>query len=89
MKLLTSEIVSRVLDRKTCIAMYVMRFKKHYFTVLGGDIWRKTEYSINTEITRTELVPTNKTKSTTNDMHLKRSDFLKFVYSETAFAWLT
>ena len=30
-------------------------------------------------MTRTELVPTNKTKSTTNDMHLKRSDFLKFV----------
>ena len=26
-------------------------------------------YSINPQITRTELVPPNKTKSTTNDMH--------------------
>ena len=86
MELLTSEIVSPVLYGKTCFAMYVMRFKKHYFTVLRGNIWRKTEYSINPQMTRTELVPTNKTKSTANDMHLKRSDFLKFVYSKTAFA---
>ena len=48
------------------------------FTVLiRGNILRKTEYSINPQMTRTELVPPNKTKSTTNDMHRKRSDFLK------------
>ena len=28
---------------------------------------KKTEYSINTQMTRTELVPPNKTKSTSND----------------------
>ena len=30
-------------------------------------------------MTSTELVPPNKTKSTTNDMHHKRSDFLKLL----------
>ena len=30
-------------------------------------------------MTKTELVHPNKTKSTTNDMHRKRSDFLKFL----------
>ena len=50
------------------------------FTVLiRGNILRKTEYSINPQMTRTELVPPNKTKSTTNDMHRKRSDFLKLL----------
>ena len=30
-------------------------------------------------MTRTELVPPNKTKSTTNGMHRKKSDFLKLL----------
>ena len=34
---------------------------------------------IRGNILRTELVPPNKTKSTTNDMHRKRSDFLKLL----------
>ena len=49
------------------------------FTVLRGNIWRQTEDSINPQMTRTELVPPNKTKSTTNGMHRKKSDFLKLL----------
>ena len=36
-------------------------------------------------MTRTELVPPNKTKSTTNDMPRERSDFLKADISKTVF----
>ena len=39
------------------------------FIVLRGNIWQKTEYTINPQMTKTELVPPNKTKSTTNNMH--------------------
>ena len=39
------------------------------FIVLRGNIWQKTEYTINPQMTKTELVPPNKTKLTTNDMH--------------------
>ena len=34
------------------------------------------EYSINPQMTGNDLVPPNKTKSTTNDKHHKRSDLL-------------
>ena len=39
------------------------------FIVLRGNIWQKTEYTINPQMTKTELFSPNKTKSTTNDMH--------------------
>ena len=56
------------------------------FTVLiRGNILRKTEYSINPQMTRTELVPPNKTKSTTNDMPQERSDFLKLIFQKRFF----
>ena len=44
-----------------------------------GNIWRKTEYSINPQmhLTRSEFVSPYKTKSTTNDMHWR--DFLKLL----------
>ena len=67
--------------RKTCIAMnrdVNDALKKHllFYEV----IWlRKTEYRVNPQMTRTKLVPPNKTKSTTNGMHRKRSDFLKLL----------
>ena len=53
------------------------------FTVLRTNIWRKTEYSINTEMTITGLVPPKKTKSTTNEVYSKRGDFIS---SKTVFA---
>ena len=72
MELLISEIVARNLHRD------VNDVVQKAFTVLIRDnILRKKEYSINPQMTRTELVPPNKTKSTTNDMHRKRIDFLK------------
>ena len=37
------------------------------------------EYSINPQITGNVLVPPNKTKSTTNDKHCKRSNFIKLL----------
>ena len=78
MELLKSEIVEQVLYRNVNDAV------QKVFTVLRSIIWRKTEYSINTEMTITELVPPKKTKSTTNDMHSKRNDFIS---SKTVFAW--
>ena len=72
MELLISEIVARNLHRD------VNDVVQKAFTVLIRDnILPKKEYSINPQMTRTELVPPNKTKSTTNDMHRKRIDFLK------------
>ena len=72
MEILISEIVARNLYRD------VNDVVQKAFTVLTrGNILRKTEYIINPQMTRTELVPPNKTKSTTNDMHRKRSDFSK------------
>ena len=46
----------------------MMRCKKHllFYEVIFD---KKTEYSINPQMTKTELVSPNKTKSTTNDMH--------------------
>ena len=73
MELLINEIVARNLYRNVNDAV------QKAFTVLRGNIWQKTEYTINPQMTRTELVPPNKTKSTTNDMHRKRSDFLKLL----------
>ena len=74
MELLISEIVARNLYRN------VNDVVQQAFTVLiQSNILRKTEYSINPQMTRTELVPPNKTKSTTNDMHRKRSGFLKLL----------
>ena len=71
MEILISEIVARNLYGD------VNDVVQRAFTVLTrGNILRKTEYSINPQMTRTELVPPNKTKLTTNDMHRKRSDFL-------------
>ena len=56
----------------------MMRCKKHLlFNEVIFD--KKQKYSINLQMTRTELVPPNKTKSTANDMHRKRSDFLKLL----------
>ena len=68
MELLISEIVVRVLYRETCIVMQMIWCKKHllFFAVIFD---KKTEYRINPQMTKTELVPPNKTKSTTNDMH--------------------
>ena len=68
MELLISEIVVRVLYRETCIVMQMIWCKKHllFYAVIFD---KKTEYRINPQMTKTELVPPNKTKSTTNDMH--------------------
>ena len=45
-----------------------MRCKKHLlFYEVTFD--KKTEYTINSQMTKIELVPPNKTESTTNDMH--------------------
>ena len=57
----------------------MMRCKKHllFYKVISDK--KLTEYSINPQMTKTELVHPNKTKSTTNDMHRKRSDFLKLL----------
>ena len=53
----------------------------------GAKIMEKMEYTINPQMTKTELVPPNKTKSTTNDMTvLKEKRFLKVVTSKTIFA---
>ena len=72
MELLISEIVARNLYRDVNDAV-----QKAFTVLIRGNILRKTEYSINPQMTRTELVPPNTTKSTTNDMRRKRSDFLK------------
>ena len=54
----------------------------------GAKSMEKMEYTINPQMTKTELVPPNKTKSTTNDMTvLKEKRFLKDVTSKTIFAW--
>ena len=60
MELLTSEIVARNLYRDVNDAV-----QKAFTVSIRGNILGKTEYSINPQMTRTELVPPNKTKSTT------------------------
>ena len=51
----------------------MMRCKKHllFYEVIFD---KKAEYSINPQMTKTELVPPNKTKSTTNDMHRNKRE---------------
>ena len=68
MELLISEIVARVLQSEN-LYRDVNDAVQKAFTVLRGNIWQKTEYTINPQMTKTELVPPNKTKSTTNDMY--------------------
>ena len=78
MELLIREIVARNLYRDVNDAV-----QKAFTVLIRGNILRKTEYNINPQMTSndqgTELVPSNKTKSTTNDMHRKRSGFLKLL----------
>ena len=79
MELLISEIVVRVLCKCANLCRDVTYAVQKAFTVLRGNIWKKkTEYNINPQTTKTELVPSNETKSTTNDMHrLKREAILQ------------
>ena len=78
MELLISEIVVRVLCKCADLCRDVNYAVQKAFTVLRGNIWQKTEYSINPQTTKTELVPSNETKSTTNDMHcIKREVILQ------------
>ena len=74
MELLISKIVARHLYRDVTDEV-----QKAFTVLIRGNILRKTEYNINPQMTRTELVSPNKTKSATNDMHRKRSDLLKLV----------
>ena len=74
MELLISENVARNLYRDANDVV-----QKAFTVLIRGNILRKTEYTINPQVTRTDLVPPNKTKPTTNDMHRKRSDFLKLL----------
>ena len=60
MELLISQIVARVIWLATAY------FHGLFYEVIFD---KKTEYSINSQMTKTELVSPNKTKSTTNNMH--------------------
>ena len=75
MELLISEIVARKLYRDANDAV------QKAFTVLNQVIFYEKRNRVLIpkwpQMTRTELGPPNKTKSATNDMHRKRSDFLK------------
>ena len=70
MELLISEIVAQNLYRDVKDVV-----QKAFTVLIRSNILQKTEYSINPQMTRTELVPPNKTKSTTNDMHRQASFF--------------
>ena len=74
MELLISEIVARVLQSEN-LYRDVNDAVQKAFTVLRGNIWRNTEFTtcINPQMTRTKLVPPNKTKSTTNDMTVREA----------------
>ena len=63
-----------------------MRCEKHllFYEVIFD---KKRNTLLIPKSTKTELVPPNKTKSTNNDMHRKRSDFLKLLLQLTIFAW--
>ena len=76
MELLISEIVARNLYRDVTDEV-----QKAFTVLIRGNILRKTEYNINPQISWNDQdwVPPNKTKSTTNDMHRKRSGFLKLL----------
>ena len=75
MELLISEIVARVLCKCANLYRDVNDAVQKAFTVLRGNIWRNTEFTtcINPQMTRTKLVPPNKTKSTTNDMTVREA----------------
>ena len=78
MELLISEIVARVLCKCANLYRDVNDAVQKAFTVLRGNIWQKTECSINLQTTKTELVLSNETKSTANDMHsIKREAILQ------------
>ena len=78
MELLISEIVARVLCKCANLYRDVNDAEQKAFTVLLGNIWQKTECSINLQTTKTELVLSNETKSTANDMHrIKREAILQ------------
>ena len=69
MELLISQIVARVIWLATAY------FHGLFYEVI---LDKKTEYSINPQMTKTELVPSNETKSTTNDIHrIKREAILQ------------
>ena len=76
MELLISEIVARNLYRDVTDEV-----QKAFTVLIRGNILRKTEYNINPQISWNDQdwVPPNKVKSTTNDMHRKRSGFLKLL----------
>ena len=77
MELLISEIVARNLYPDVNDAV-----QKAFTILIRGNILRKTEYSINPQMTWNDqdwVSFSNKTKSTTNDMNRKRSDFLKLL----------
>ena len=57
MDLLISEIVARKLCRGVNDVV-----QKAFTVLIWGNILGKTEYNINPQMTRTELVPPNKTK---------------------------
>ena len=57
MDLLISEIVARKLCRGVNGVV-----QKAFTVLIWGNILGKTEYNINPQMTRTELVPPNKTK---------------------------
>ena len=79
MELLISEIVAQVLCKCANLYRNVNDAVQKAITALRGNIWQtETEYSINPQTTKTELVPSNETKSTTNDMHrIKREAILQ------------
>ena len=54
-----------------------MRCKKHLlFYEVTFD--KKTEYTINSQMTKIELVPPNKTESTANDMHRNKREAFSY-----------
>ena len=56
MELLISEIVAQNLYRDVTDEV-----QKAFTVLIRGNILRKTEYTINPQVTRTDLVPPNKT----------------------------
>ena len=79
MELLISENVGRNFFRDVNDVVL-----KAFTVLIRGNILRKTEYTINPEMTRTELVSPNKTKSTTrrrSEVVTSKTVFAKFVIS--------
>ena len=87
MELLISEIVARVLCKCANLYRDVNDAVQKAFTVLRGNIWQKTEYTINPQMTKTKLVPRNKvSRLPMTCTVLKEKRFLKVVTSKTIFA---